>query len=126
MSRPFPAIVAKIIDDYRLVINRGGDDNVKVGQRFLIYRRSDEQILDPVSQEFLGYLEIVRGSGKVIHVQDRMSTIESDRRDLPKRRIVRNTSAISFFTGGSDETIVLPGRLMPFGDPQVGDLAKRI
>jgi hypothetical protein len=126
MSRSFPAAVAKIIDDCTLVINRGSEDNVPFGQRFLIYRQSEEQILDPVTGEFLGNLEIVRGTGKVIHVQDRISTVESDEREPPKRRIVRGPSAIPFILPGHDETIVVPGQLKPFHEPEVGDLAKRI
>ena len=43
----FPATVAKVIDDYKLVINRGLEHGIREGQRMLVYPMSDEEIKDP-------------------------------------------------------------------------------
>jgi hypothetical protein len=70
----FPAIVAKVLNEYEVIINKGSMHQIKEGQRFLIYRISDEEIIDPETQQSLGYLEIVVGRGKVTHVQERKET----------------------------------------------------
>lgn len=69
----FPATVAKVIDNYKLVINRGSENGIREGQRMLVYGISDEDIKDPRTGESLGYLELVRGTGKIISVQEKMS-----------------------------------------------------
>ena len=74
----YPAEVAKVINEYKLVINRGSIDNVKLDQKFLVYSISDEEVFDPTTKESLGYLEIPKGTGKVIHIQERMATLETD------------------------------------------------
>ena len=69
LEKKFPAFVASIINEYKVVINRGIKHDIRLGQRFLIYKLSDEEIIDPITKEPLGYLEIVKGTGKVIHLQ---------------------------------------------------------
>ena len=59
----------------QVAINRGFRDGIKVGQRFLVFGLGNE-IHDPDSGKSLGLLEIVRGKGQVIHVQEKMATIE--------------------------------------------------
>ena len=78
-QRVFPAQVVQIIDDTRLAINRGSIHKVRLHQRVLLYCLSSEEIKDPETGESLGYLEIYKGTGKVITVQDKISVIESDR-----------------------------------------------
>lgn len=128
-EKTFPAAVVKIIDDYKVVINRGALHDVKKGQRFLLYRLSEEEIKDPISEESLGYLEMVKGTGKVIHVQDRMSTIESDKREPSEKRIVRRKPLFTLFTTlreEEEETIVPSSHLVPFDELKIGDRAKPI
>jgi len=129
-EKTFPATVVKVIDDYKVVINRGALHKVTEGQRFLLYKLSEEEVKDPISGESLGYLEIVKGTGRIIHVQERMSTIESDKREPSERRIVKKRSPGSFFSVFSgeaeEETIVPSSRLVPFDDPIIGDKAKPI
>lgn len=74
----FPATVAKIIDNYKLVINRGSEHGIQEGQRMLVYNIDEEDIKDPITGESLGYLEIVRGTGKVIYLQEKISILDSD------------------------------------------------
>jgi hypothetical protein len=40
----FPATVVKILDDYTIAINRGQNHALRLGQRMLVYRLSDEDI----------------------------------------------------------------------------------
>lgn len=122
----FPAIVAKVIDLYKVVINRGEVDGIRKGQRLLIYRLSDERIRDPITQESLGHLEIVKGTGKVVHVQERMSTIESDRREPLERRIVRSGSPLLSILEPRVEEAIVSQNLLPFDEPEIGDKVKPI
>lgn len=129
-EKTFPATVVNVIDNCKVVINRGSLHKVTEGQRFLLYKLSKEEIKDPTSGESLGYLEIVKGTGKIIHVQERISTIESDKRESSERRIVRTKSLsplFSAFTGEQEEETIVPSsRLVPFNDPMIGDKTKPI
>jgi hypothetical protein len=80
-SRLFPATVAALIDAGRVVINRGAQDGIRFGQRFTIYELSEQDIVDPATNESLGHLEIIRGTGSVVHIQDRMSIVEARPKD---------------------------------------------
>lgn len=115
----FHALVIKVIDEFTLVINKGERDLVKVGNRFLIYKEDDE-LKDPITGESLGILELVVGSGKVIHVQDAMCTIKSDRTERSKKIIKQNRYDI--LAGTTEfETIDIP-----FENPKEGDKVKQI
>lgn len=91
---------------------------------FLIYNLSTEEILDPVKHESLGYLEIVKGTGKVIHVQERMATLESDKTEMSNRRIIKKGSVYSFLGDAVEE--IMPLQKVPFDSVQVGDQVKPI
>ena len=46
--------VAQVIDEGRkLVLNIGENDGVKIGDTFLIYSESKEEILDPITKKSL-------------------------------------------------------------------------
>ena len=75
----FPATVAKVLDNYKLVINKGSEDGIRQGQRMLVYGISDEEIKDPRTGKSLGYLELVRGTGKIAYIEEKMSILESDK-----------------------------------------------
>ena len=122
-KKDFPAIVAKVIDDYTLVINRGEADGITNGQRFLIYNLSEEEILDPETGQTLGHLEIVKGSGRVTHIQERMSTIKSDRTTSSKRKIIRRAPHYAY---GEEEEITPSSETIPFENARIGDKAKPI
>ena len=57
--------VASVLSDTQLVLNIGEQDGIDPQMRFLVYGISEEQIIDPVTKEPLGYLELVRGTGRV-------------------------------------------------------------
>lgn len=69
----FPAQIIEIISGDRLVMNRGKQNNIQVGWRVLVYQPTLEKI-----QGQGEYLEIVKGRGRVISVEDNKATIESD------------------------------------------------
>jgi hypothetical protein len=92
-------------------------------------------IADPDSGEDLGALELVRGRGVVVHVQEHMATIRSmeRRRAGPAKRIVREPSrhwmsnyGVPGATGNVIEEELSPEVEVPFDSVQLGDLAKPI
>ncbi len=127
----FPATVVEVLNGYKVAINRGSLHKITIGQRFLIYILSNEEIIDPNSGETLGYLEIVKGRGKVTHVQEKMSTIESDEKETFSERIIKKpytsplAKALSLGFREEEVEIIKPS-FIPFDDPQIGNKAKPI
>lgn len=130
-EKVFPATVVKVLDGYKVAINRGSLQKISTGQRFLIYILSKEEIIDPNSGKSLGYLEIVKGRGKVTHVQEKMSIIESYEKEAFSRRILRkpyeNPLVRALTNWGKEEEVeIIEPPCAPFDDPQIGDKAKPI
>jgi hypothetical protein len=84
----FPAKVVKVIDDYSLVINRGEISGIREGQRMLVYNTSEEEIKDPQTGESLGYLDLVRGTGTITFVQEKISILQSDKTNNKRSRLL--------------------------------------
>ncbi len=134
----FPAIVAKVIDKNTLVINKGEIDGIRESQRMLVYCNSNEEIKDPNTGESLGYLEIVKGTGKIIRVQEKMSTLQSDRVYIKPEPKLKSLSFIdnnpdkkmniqkNIEDGLNELTELLKEAYSGFDDPQIGDLVKPI
>jgi hypothetical protein len=117
----FPAkVIQSLNNDTCLVINKGSEDEIRTGQRVLVYTVGNEEILDPVTGESLGYLEIVKGTGRVIHIQPKMSTIESDKQKSYTRKLV------SPYSYALQQEVIEESRIIPFDNPQPGDLVKPI
>lgn len=120
-----PARVVAVPDEYHVVINRG-EGQVRRGQRFLVYGIGKE-VLDIESGESLGLLEIVRGTGVVTHVQEKICTVRSDRRAPTQRRTMKNMSPFAVLSGKGEQVIEEePGADLPFEDPVIGDHAKPV
>ena len=119
--------IATILNDYKVVINAGAENGVCTGQRYLIYALSDDEILDPDTGKSLGYLEIVKGTGIVTHVQNNMATLESDTYKNFSTKYRKPTNAIlkPYFSSPSEE-IETERRQMPFDDPDIGDFVKQV
>lgn len=123
--------VAKVIDEYTIVLNQGYEDGIEMGQRFLIYSIGEE-IIDPETKENLGKLEIVRGTGKVTHLQERIATIGSDMKTPPQKTIRKSkpgglASVARLYSFGSEEIEeYLPPQSVRFEYAEVGDFAKPI
>jgi hypothetical protein len=122
-----------------VVINRGAQQGIKLGERFLVFGIGPN-ITDPDTGEDLGALELVRGQGVVVHVQEHLSTIRSSerRRTRPAKRIIRDPdhdwSRLSGVVGrayfGSPASVIeedlAPEEEVPFDSVQLGDLAKPV
>ncbi len=121
----FPALVVQVLEPDRVVFNRGSNDGIQKGQRFLIYAL-DRELFDPETNESLGQLEIVRGTGVAVHVQPRITTVESDTRAPDVRRTVRRNDPYSILSGRGEEIIEQTGATLPFDGPKVGDHVRPI
>ena len=107
----------------RVVINRGKNHGVKIGQVFLIYDLG-EVIIDPIENTELGQLEIVRGRGRVVHLQENLATVNSI--EVDKERIRVTTGAATRLTSilGPEETEKISDA--PFDGVEVGDYCRPI
>ena len=83
--------IIKVSDDnLKIVINAGENKGIKIGMKFIVYAKGEE-LFDPDTNESLGRLEITKGMGKVTHVQEKISTLESAniKTIAPKKTIKR-------------------------------------
>jgi hypothetical protein len=119
-----PIVVHVEDDNDRVVINRGQEHGIKIGQRFLVFGIGKE-IIDPRTKESLGKLETVRGTGKIVHIQQKMATLKSDM-TFPGRHKIARPSGNIFSTQTHIEEEQDPPIEIPFGDPVVGDYAKPV
>lgn len=116
-------VVETLDNNYKLVINAGLNKHVKLDQRYLVYSLSDHEIIDPDTKQSLGYLEIVKGTGKVVHVQEKMATIESDTYKMSQPTKTIRKSPIGF---GSTEEETISKDHIAFANPEIGDFVKLI
>jgi hypothetical protein len=114
-----------------VVINRGARDGVKLGDRFLVFGWGPH-IVDPDTGDDLGKLELVRGRGEVVHLQEHLATIRTleRQRTRPAKRTIREAvSALSVAAGLRGKVIeeeLAPEAEVPFEAVRLGDLAKPI
>lgn len=133
-GKPIICKVAKVDTPLRLILNKGSNDGVTDGMRFLVYEVSEEDIVDPDTSESLGKLEIVKGTGKITHTQPQISTLETDMfLETQPKRVVRTSSKDPYgvFLHPFKETVeeeinVEPKEKLEFDSPNVGDFAKQI
>lgn len=112
--------VVSLITPTKIVINWGSTEGAKIGLVVLIYGLSTDEVYDPDTKVNLGRIELVRGRGKIIHVQEQMSTVESIMKE-PSRRVV--TRKQIFGLGEEREEFA---DIMDFEDVQVGDFVRLI
>lgn len=117
--------VASVQNELDLVLNVGSNDGISVGQRFLVYSLGEE-VLDPVSGESLGTLEVVNGTGKVVHVQDRMCILRSDMTTKPRKTISSLSNPLFRFAGDRVIEELIPPDPVGFTNPSVGAFARPI
>ena len=92
-------LVAEILGNRRVVLNKGSRDGISEGDEFLVFNLGEE-IHDPKTGESLGTLEEIKGKGEVIHVQDHICTIETYEFDLvpvPRFSMLRMDPSPYFF-----------------------------
>lgn len=121
--------VIKVVDDYQIVINRGSESGITLGSRFLIFG-GGEELRDPDTGENLGMLEFVRGKAKVVHVQAKMSTLDSDEYSVTpgKKRVIKRQGGVWSFSGqaGTEEVTEGEERHKTELEATVGDYARPI
>lgn len=105
--------VAKILDEYNLVLNKGKDDNIEIGQKYLVYQQTEE-IIDPDTGKILECLFVPKGKGIIIRVQDKISILRSLEWEKP-------SSLAEAFA-----ILAQPQKLKAFERPAIGDCAKFI
>lgn len=107
---------------FRLLINAGSHDDVKINERVLVFALGSE-IPDPDTGENLGHFEIVRGEGKVISLQSRMAVVESTQTRQEQRQKPMN--ALSMAAGALPEHYYITVSA-PFHQPRIGDQVRFI
>lgn len=116
--------VVKIVSPYQVVINGGAENGLQKGQRFLVYAVG-EMIVDPDTGEELEQIEIVKGTGRIVHLQNKIATVESDMKEerpiTIKRRATLGTMRTLF--GDTEETEISKHEL-EFEEAQIGDLVR--
>jgi len=121
-------LVDAMYSPVEVVINRGARNGVKLGDRFLVFGEGPH-ITDPDTGKDLGQLELVRGRGEVVHVQEQLATIRTieRRRTRPAKRVIRE--AVGSLLNGPGRVVeeeLAPEAEVPFEAVRLGDLAKPI
>lgn len=111
--------VVNIIDEYTVILNAGADDGIQRGDKFMIYELSDVEVEDPKTHELLGLLELPKGCGEVINVQDKLCVLRST-----ENRIV--VQSIPKYYGDPSPCRKEIREIIRFYDPHVGDYVKII
>ena len=81
---PIEGKIAKILDEFNIIVNKGRADGVAEGMRFVVYAEVDE-VTDPETGESLGNWELIKGRLAASHVQDKMTVCSAETRpaDVP-------------------------------------------
>lgn len=119
--------VAKVINDSKVVANRGTNNGIAVGRRAILYSIGEE-IIDPETQKSLGKLEMPKGTGTVTSVQPTMCIIESDRvrKGRVKKVVRRPAMAFMLDMGGEEVLETAPDDKMSFDGAEAGDYVRWI
>lgn len=115
--------VAGILEeDFKIVINKGSRDGIFPNHEFLIYEMGEE-IRDPDTNISLGRIEIVKGKGKVHHIQDRITILESTEFEYDIETLSPSPlNTVSHFLKDKKEKKVKVK--LPFDSPKIGDQVK--
>lgn len=105
------ALVARLVTDDELIINRGSKDGVKQGMRFKIVDSLTEDVFDPVSGENLGSIERIKTQIEIISVSDKISLA----RVYPSRGRANFPSNIDMLMGPKPPSPKLTGDRWPDG-----------
>lgn len=76
-SRGPDGLVADVLNDRQLVINRGSDDGVRVGAKYEIFDPEAHEPKDPETGESLGPIYVFKIRVKVIRVEPRYCVAET-------------------------------------------------
>ena len=112
-----PARVIEVLDTFTLVIDRGKNTGLELGEVFEVYCLNEESDGSEDSP-----LELIKGIGEVIAVYKKTATLRS----ITPAFIVECRTAIPGYLGGPFPEVVGDdsGRIGPFEDPKAGDLVR--
>jgi hypothetical protein len=79
MTERIEALVAEILNQREVVLNRGLQDGVTIGMRFAILNSKGANIVDPETGEALGSVEVDKAMVKVVRVNQRLSVARTFR-----------------------------------------------
>lgn len=115
--------VVSVINESKVGINCGSQDGISNGDTILFYALGEE-IIDPETQESLGRIEIVKGKGRVTHVQPKLATVESIRL---KRKVSRANSSVAWHLALTQLGDTMREEdPIPYDDIRIGDMGKLI
>ena len=117
--------VVSVLDEYKIVINKGYSDGVSKADRFLVYYLGEE-MFDPDTNESLGTLEIICGEGKPEHIQEHITTITSCKIEIKQNKKIVKRNPIFAVYGETTETIEPESTILPFDNVKKGYLFKQI
>jgi hypothetical protein len=66
-------LVAQVIDDRTLVINRGSDHGVQVGMRFAVLNPEGVDVVDPETGKSIGSVDVEKILVKVVRVEPKLA-----------------------------------------------------
>ena len=135
MADRYVGKVASISNNFTIVINKGTENGIKAGDKFLVVGLG-ASITDPDTHEELERLEIVRGKVSVSHVQEKISTARSceiektsDVKEI-KKVTSRGSGGLASFMGPQDTVTesIKPGaeKLKELDSVQVGDFLLKL
>ncbi len=84
------AKVIKIVDKYKVAINKGSIDGVSKDDIFMIFEKGEE-LFDPDTKESLGNLEIPKLRMKVFNIQEKITLLESAETVIETDRKIKRT-----------------------------------
>ena len=123
--------IINIRNSTTVVVNIGSmNGNISKNDHFLIYELGDE-LFDPDTKESLGKLEIIKGKVTPIHIQDKMTTMQSYELVKQPEKIVEKTNtrlglAMSFLGDTIEKEKTIVEKIKELTNVKIGDLVKKI
>ena len=77
MNKPITSYVAKVLDNQTLIMSSGERAGVEKGMKFKIFSKKKVDVLDPLSKEKLGELDIEKHRVKVTEVHEKFCIAET-------------------------------------------------
>lgn len=98
--------VIKIISDTEIIVNAGANQGIKEGN-ILTIRGKDEEIIDPFSNESLGYLPVTKAQVKVDKVYEKMCICKPTQ--VFKFEVARLNVEVPFQSNNEEDNVIRIG-----------------
>ena len=69
--------IAKIIDEYTVIVNAGSNQEIAIGDTFRILDEKGSAVKDPDTNEIIGYMDLIKGTVTVSEIFEKMCICES-------------------------------------------------